>query len=433
MRKSFLYLSLCINCILFSQTYSPLDTTDYKQREELLKTVESQLEEIKKNIKKEYKGDLRKEIDLSYTEIFELIENKVEDKEIVFNQEFSDYINAITDEIVTSNSNAISNKSIKAYITKHNSPNALSAGNGYIFLNMGLFKYLKNEAQLASVLCHEMAHDILEHSKNSIINSAEQETSDEKKSLAKKIRRTKYNRSTEAFGAFKKILYADKKKNRKQEVEADSLGFILFKNTKYNPKSFLNALVRLSEIDSLPNIELKKETYQTFFNVDNQPFNEEWMKMEDFNAYNYNHYQKKINEDSIRSHPEIFDRIDFVKKRFNEDLEKTNDFTNTETYKELKKIASYEDVMNLFYAKQYGLSTYLTLFRLEKKPEDKYYKKVLGKNFTEIYKAKKGYKLNKYVEQLNPNKQEESYVQFLNFMWNLRLEEIKNIADYYSK
>jgi hypothetical protein len=50
-----------------------------------------------------------------------------------------------------------------------------------------------------------------------------------------------------------------------------------------------------------------------------------------------------------------------------------------------------------------------------------------------MYEAKKEYKFNRYVEQLAPKDQSKSYFQFLNFLWNLNLEEYKNIADYYTK
>jgi uncharacterized protein YaaN involved in tellurite resistance len=43
----------------------------------------------------------------------------------------------------------------------------------------------------------------------------------------------------------------------------------------------------------------------------------------------------------------------------------------------------------------------------------------------------KNYNLNRYLDRVDPKNQSESYQQFLNFMWNLSLDEIKNIADYY--
>ena len=67
-----------------------------------------------------------------------------------------------------------------------------------------------------------------------------------------------------------------------------------------------------------------------------------------------------------------------------------------------------------------------------KKTDDNFYREWLGKSFQKIYNARKEYKLNKYLDQISPKDQTESYIQFLSFMWNLKLEEIKNIAEFYN-
>ena len=100
-------------------------------------------------------------------------------------------------------------------------------------------------------------------------------------------------------------------------------------------------------------------------------------------------------------------------------------------FKKLKRIAFHEGVLNLFYKEQYSISIYLTLFKLKNAPNNKYYRKILGNNFSKLYKAKKSYKFNRYVDTINPKVQDESYIQFLSFLWNLRLDEIDEIAKYY--
>jgi hypothetical protein len=87
----------------------------------------------------------------------------------------------------------------------------------------------------------------------------------------------------------------------------------------------------------------------------------------------------------------------------------------------------------LYYVNEYGLSIYLILKRLETTPDDSYYKKWLGINFEALYDAKKKYQLNRYVDRVVPKEQSKSYKQFLNFIWNLNLNEIKTIANYYNE
>jgi hypothetical protein len=48
------------------------------------------------------------------------------------------------------------------------------------------------------------------------------------------------------------------------------------------------------------------------------------------------------------------------------------------------------------------------------------------------HQARKEYKLNRYLDAIDPKEHSESYIQFLSFMWNLELEEINQIATHYS-
>ncbi|WBX78491.1 M48 family metalloprotease [Tenacibaculum ovolyticum] len=227
------------------------------------------------------------------------------------------------------------------------------------------------------------------------------------------------------------MLLAGSKLNRKQEKEADSLGFILYNNTKYPPKEFINTLSVLIKYDTLPNILLKKSIYKKVFDIPKHPFKESWLKIENFEVYNYKVFKEKINKDSLKSHPELASRIKLLKKKFTKELSVYKELQPNIVFKKLKEIANNEDISNLSYLEKYGLSIYLTLSKLEKDPENKYFKKWIGKNFVKLYDAKKKYQFNRYVNRLKPKEQDESYQQFLSFLWNLNLKDIKVISDYY--
>lgn len=433
MKKIIISLLFFTSLLSYSQNYIALDTTDYKIRKQLIENISSELKLFKKEIRKTHKGKIRKVITQSYIDLYEAFLKDVRKKKLVFNINFTKYIDSITQSLVNKNKNLIQNQKLRVYITKNNSPNALSMGRGFILLNMGLFKYMKNESQFAAVLSHEIAHQILYHSKKNILYSAELETSEEKKNQSKKIRNKKYNKHSEAFSALKNILYSNKKKHRIQEIEADSIGFIIYKNANYNPREFVSALSLLAKFDSLPNITLKRSIYKKHFHLPKQSFKEEWMNIEDFNSYNYDNYKEKMNKDSIKTHPEIFERIKKIETTFTKELSNKKENINNLEYQKLKDIAKNEDILNLNYSGNYGISIYLILFKLEQTPDNIFLKKWLGINFHELYKAKKKYQFNRHVDRLVPNEQSKSYQQFISFLWNLRLNEIKNISDYYTK
>lgn len=429
--KTLIYLPfLWISTFVYSQAYEPLDTTDYKKRIEFILELKEANTIAKKNLKNEFKGKIRKELENSYDHVFQNFSKDVLKKKIVFNDSFNNYLQGLLSEISTNNSNFLT--ATKIHTSKHNSPNAFCFLNGNIIVNMGLFKYLENEAQLAAVIAHEIAHRILEHPKKNIIYHIKEGNSDAKKKELKEIKRAKYNQYGKAFESLKKSLFANLKTHRKYEIQADSLGFLLFKNTKYPKQEFLKALEIFAKLDSLPEISLTKKTYKKYFNFKGLPFNEKWLNKEEFNTYRYDHYKEKIGSDSLKTHPEIIDRLNYIKKLTDSpSVEKKNSYNN-EKFLSLQKIAINEDITNLFHLEKYGLSIYLTLYKLEKNGGSTYYFKNLAKNFDELYKAKKKYRLNKYIDQIIPNVQDDSYQQFLSFIWNLNLSDIQKISQYYS-
>ncbi len=101
-------------------------------------------------------------------------------------------------------------------------------------------------------------------------------------------------------------------------------------------------------------------------------------------------------------------------------------------YQMLKKLAIQEKLVNLYHIEQYGLSLFLTFIKLQEDIDDSYAKLYVGKNFEALYKAKRKYQFNRHVDIIIPNEQSPDYQQFLSFLWNLKLHELKAFADYYA-
>lgn len=433
MKKLFFFV-LILSSTLKAQVHKVLDTTDYTIRQSLIKEVDQKNLSLLKKLKKTHKGTFRKELESSYNQLHKSFKKDINSKKLIFDKEFNDYTLSILNEVKTQNPD-LKNKDFKLFISKHNSANALSLLNGYIIMNMGLFKYLNNEAQFAAVVCHEIAHQELDHLQKNILYKAKQKKEGVYKKEAKEIKKKKYNQYDKAFDAIKKHLFTNSKRHRKLEEQADSLGFELFKKTKYPKHEFLEALKVFAELDSLPEISIDKNSYKKYFDFPETPFKKEWLKMEDFKQYNYDHYKEKIDKDSISSHPEMTERIVLLEKQH--EISTKISENNIKTYDnskfiKLQKIARNEDISNLYYLEQYGLSVYLTLYKMERYGKNAYYTKVLANNFNALYKAKKSYKLNSHVDQINPNEQDESYQQFLTFIWNLDLNDLKAISSFYS-
>ncbi|MEM9819929.1 MAG: M48 family metallopeptidase [Bacteroidota bacterium] len=92
--------------------------------------------------------------------------------------EFEDYLNAIMDKVMPPE--LAGDKGIHAYIIKNGRYNAFMTPSGRTFFNVGLFGEVFDEATIAGVLAHELAHYYMQHS---FRNFVKQERGDFRPSL----------------------------------------------------------------------------------------------------------------------------------------------------------------------------------------------------------------------------------------------------------
>ena len=83
-------------------------------------------------------------------------------RDYTFTSEFDKEVNEILAELKKNNPQIPQN--LKVLIAKDNMPNAFCLPDGTFIINMGLFNWMENKDQVAGVICHEIAHNVLEHS-----------------------------------------------------------------------------------------------------------------------------------------------------------------------------------------------------------------------------------------------------------------------------
>lgn len=411
-----------------AQTYIPADTADYKQRLAFCEHYKESNKLFTKRIKDNYKRKIAIRIEENIESYSEKLIEEIMDSHFLFDERFTTKANKILDEFKNKNTEIPENTRI--VVSKDPALNAFCLPDGTFIINLGLFYWLKNEDQIAGVIAHEIAHKILEHYLKTQVLAIENELSGESKDKVKEIKNEKYNKSEKAFELFKSMMYAKGDVRKNQEFQADSLGYILLKKTSYNRLNYIDMLNLVEKYHKLKPQGLKKDIYRKTFDLPNQKFNEDWFNIEDFSRYEYT-YKEKLNEDSLSTHPETESRINRLIALF---PELKNPLINDadDTFKTLKSIAEYEQVISLQFFEEYGLSTYICLTQLQENKDTVFYKSILGRNFAKIYEAKKQYKLNRYVDRIDPKNHSESYIQFLSFIWNLKIDEVKGIMDYYN-
>ncbi|MGH1518800.1 M48 family metalloprotease [Chryseobacterium sp. JK1] len=430
-RKLIALWCLFLSVMGIAQIYKPIDTADYTQRKAFLTKFNGNNEATIKKIKSQYSGKTSSELAKIYKEFGTDFEKQVKNKDFIFKSDFENSIQSLIQGLKKNNAQVP--QDLKILIARDNTPNAYCLADGTFVINMGLYGWLNNEEEIAAVISHELGHKIEDHSFKTFLKIIEQDNLDKitVQNIKSTTEKSSQNQNQKAFDIFKNTIYKKGVERRQNEMQADSLGYVIFRNSDFKKGEYVNALQKLEDFDTISPRALKIETYKKLFDLPKQAFNDKWMKKEDFSLYNYNFYKEKLNKDSLSSHPEMSIRIDLLKKTFAELQTPGVPGKPSDLFMKLKKIARMEALPNYFHSEDYGLGIYAAMQFLQDEEEEKYYKSWLGKCFSKIYEARKNYNLNRYLDRIEPKHQSESYQQFLNFMWNLSLDEIKNIADYY--
>ncbi len=126
-------------------------------------------------------------------------------------------------------------------VLNHDSINAFAAPAGYIFVTRGLLKTIRNEAELATVLGHEIGHVTAKHILD-VIQRSKQIAGVAEAGLAYA------NKNPDAFknvidGAVKKLL--DEGLDQSKELESDHLGVVFASRVGYDPAAYVAFLDRL--------------------------------------------------------------------------------------------------------------------------------------------------------------------------------------------
>ncbi|HTL81725.1 MAG TPA: M48 family metallopeptidase [Bacteroidia bacterium] len=163
---------------------------------------------------------------------------------ILFNDSLSDYVQRVGDEVLKNDS--ATRSQLHFYVYKDADPNAFTSATGTIIITVGLLAQLENEAQLAYILCHEITHYRNQHMLKGYLNREELK---------------EHSNTTPTY----LLLSSYYSYNQEQELEADQLGFELYKKSPYSAKEALRSFDVLDYSD-LPFDDITFDT--TFFNHD---------------------------------------------------------------------------------------------------------------------------------------------------------------------
>lgn len=318
-----------------------------------------------------------------------------------------------------------------AYVVKQNAPNATSLGYNYYLIYSGLFHLTENEHQLAAILGHEIAHNYLNHIQQDIQKEAEF-VKDFKKEL-KSIKKNEFIKLIKSQDEIIQKKYDLASQSRAKEIQADSLGFILYTNAKYPASEYLHMLHRLEEFDQKNTSIIKDSTYHQLFEIEDIHLNPTWLNLEKDELFSGLTFTEHVNQDSINTHPNTLDRIKWVKEKFsiheaNHEIEKASG-----EFLALKDVVKNEFYQTFFHNNNYAIALYLLVLEKQEGSNRKDLDQTIAQAFLKLYDSRLNHAFNKYVPVANANDEDEDYNKFLHFLWNLSTTDLKKIGDYYTK
>lgn len=284
MKKIFIQLTLSFWAVFFSlcvysqQTHHQIIRCTGPIPEDFLpKKIKSELlgDEAKKQSGKEKRLFATFSVGNNYA-----IYNQLVSGYVVYGTPLNNYINRVADKLLANDKEL--RKRMRFYLFESPQVNAFAFSNGIVFLNIGLVSHLENEAQLAFVMAHEIAHYKQEHSFKAYTHQ---------KTLSRKERK-----SFEGSVIKEELNY--KRFSRKQEQDADEVGFEIYRKSGYRLGEALGVLDRLA-VSELPfdSLRLNKRFLDgTYLNIP-----EKYFISGAVNAINID----TTEVDSMRSHPAI--------------------------------------------------------------------------------------------------------------------------------
>lgn len=152
---------------------------------------------------------------------------------ILYGTPLNEYVKKVAENLLSSNPEIL--PKLNFYIVRSTALNAFATEQGNIYINVGLLSKLKNEAQLAFILSHEIIHYQNHHIINGYVRT-------------EKIKKGLIKISDKEY---KEQLITKHNYSQKLEFEADTSGYHLFSKSPYNPMAAVETFDLLRSADSI--------------------------------------------------------------------------------------------------------------------------------------------------------------------------------------
>ncbi len=397
----------------------------------LVKIAPDRFEKIKKRMDSDILAlegrpkEQKEYISNRYKNRLEYFKISIEDGEFLIGGEIEKYLNKLMQQVL--NANPSINPKIQLFVSRSTVPNAYSTGDDNIIFNIGLLNKVQNDAEIIFVLCHELAHQVLEHTKAGLYAKAEKYTN---KAFVKSLNKTlkeEYNVKEKLENLIMPSLISDMRFNRQEELAADSVGFLFFSKTKFDRNAALSTIELLDSIDLFYDrdpIALSK-----VLNCPDYPYRAKWEPQEHHSSLMVIEDEKDVLEDSLKTHPDCKVRKEAILRQFPQSQAAigTLFMTDSFVFRGLSMKAESENINSMFLRQNMGRMMFYAYHSMIEYPENLFARVYLAFGFSRLSHLQKTHKVGTEFP-LPLNNYEVNYNKMLNFINNLNREEATNLG-----
>lgn len=318
---------------------------------------------------------------------------------------------------------AIAESDARVIFTRDWWPNAYSMGEGTIVINAGLLTWLRNEAQLAFILCHELAHYHLDHSGKSVKRYVDTMNSAAVQQELKRLSKDKYRVNQQLEALAKGITFNNRRHNREYEQAADHYALSLMKQTGFDITQSVTTLELLDKIDEL--LAARPLDLQAVLNQSAYPFRQKWIQAESgiFSQLKASTNLTEQEKDSLKTHPDCRERIAAMQQDTGAQIGQQLFFTSNENFERLKSEMYIEMMERCYQDNNLSRHLYFALSLLQHQPFQPVAAYAVARGLNTVYQRQKNHKLGLSVDAENKTFPED-YNLLLRMLNRIRLEEM---------
>ncbi|MDQ3109731.1 MAG: M48 family metalloprotease [Bacteroidota bacterium] len=365
MKKSIfaLLVALVASTCMMAQN-APVDFNNYKA----LKCAGTIPEDFRMLSQEKYKQDVKEEAKNSRNhnvnatkhefllETNYIIDELLLSGKVLFGDSVTNYVNTVADHVLINQPEL--RAKLRFYCLKSSEVNAFSTNQGIIFITLGLVAQLENEAQLAFIISHEVAHYERHHTMNEYIRQ---------KQIFSDNNNYKYNTYDDQIRTASSY-------SKELELEADSIGIARLSKTGYDCGEAISSFFVL-QFSELPFEDFEFEGKFLENSIMELPADLFLDSVRPINLEN------DMDDDSYSSHPNIATR----RKRLESILEGMSDcgvqkFASSEqSFYTVRKICRFETVRIMLNRKDYVSALYNSYVLQKEDSTSSYLKLTIGK------------------------------------------------------